>query len=53
MILDLDSPLREGYFMDEVYKRGGPCEKFTPRKMGTERTAERERRQITASRLEA
>ncbi len=24
MIIDLDSHLREGYFMDEVYKLDGP-----------------------------
>jgi predicted TIM-barrel fold metal-dependent hydrolase len=37
MILDLDSHLREGYFMDEVYKLEGPYEKFTPKKIGTGR----------------
>lgn len=30
MIIDLDSHLREGYFMDEVYKLEGPYAKFTP-----------------------
>lgn len=30
MIIDLDSHLREAYFMDEVYKLTGPYEKFNP-----------------------
>lgn len=34
MIIDLDSHLREGYFMDEVYKLEGPYAQFTPVKMG-------------------
>ena len=29
-IIDLDSHLREAYFMDEIYKLEGPYEKFTP-----------------------
>jgi len=33
MIVDLDSHLREGYFMDEVYKLNGPYAKFAPRKV--------------------
>ena len=34
MIIDLDSHLREGYFLDEVYKLDGTYAKFTPVKMG-------------------
>src|SRR5258708_11167775 len=34
MILDLDSHLREGYFMDEVYKFDGKYERFRPIRMG-------------------
>lgn len=34
MIIDLDSHLREGYFLDEVYKLDGPYARFTPAKMG-------------------
>ncbi len=34
MIIDLDSHLREGYFLDEVYKLDGPYAKLTPVKMG-------------------
>jgi uncharacterized protein len=34
MIIDLDSHLREGYFLDEVYKLDGPFARFTPVKMG-------------------
>ena len=34
MIIDLDSHLREGYFLDEVYKLGEPYARFTPVKMG-------------------
>jgi hypothetical protein len=30
MIIDLDSHLREGYFMDEVYKLEPPFEEYTP-----------------------
>ena len=30
MIIDFDSHLREGYFMDEVYKLDGPYERFRP-----------------------
>ena len=30
MIIDLDSHLREAYFMDEVYKLTGPYAKFNP-----------------------
>src|SRR5712691_5113950 len=33
MIIDFDSHLREGYFMDEVYKLEGPYERFRPVKM--------------------
>jgi len=32
MIIDMDSHLREGYFLDEVYKLDGPLAKFTPKK---------------------
>lgn len=34
MIIDLDSHLREGYFLDEVYKLDGTYARFTPVKMG-------------------
>jgi predicted TIM-barrel fold metal-dependent hydrolase len=34
MIIDLDSHLREGYFLDEVYKLPEPYARFTPVKMG-------------------
>jgi len=34
MIIDLDSHLREGYFMDEVYKLDGPFAQFTPVRAG-------------------
>jgi len=34
MIIDLDSHLREGYFLDEVYKLDGPYAKLTPVKIG-------------------
>jgi hypothetical protein len=34
MIIDLDSHLREGYFMDEVYKLEGRYAQFTPVKVG-------------------
>jgi len=34
MIVDLDSHLREGYFMDEVYKLDGPFAHFTPVRAG-------------------
>src|ERR671922_2839264 len=34
MIIDLDSHLREGYFMDEVYKLPEPYARFTPQKAG-------------------
>ena len=30
MIIDLDSHLREGYFMDEVYNLPEPYARFTP-----------------------
>ena len=36
MIIDLDSHLREGYFMDEVYKLGEPFAQFTPRRANDE-----------------
>jgi uncharacterized protein len=32
MIIDLDSHLREGYVLDEVYRLNGPYAKFTPMK---------------------
>lgn len=38
MIIDLDSHLREGYFLDEVYKLNGVYEKFTPRRIGEGRS---------------
>jgi predicted TIM-barrel fold metal-dependent hydrolase len=34
MIIDLDSHLREGYFLDEVYKLDGPLAQYTPKKGG-------------------
>ncbi len=34
MIVDLDSHLREGYFMDEVYRLDGPYAKYTPVRVG-------------------
>ena len=34
MIIDLDSHLREGYFMDEAYKMEGPWAKYTPIRTG-------------------
>ena len=34
MIIDFDSHLREGYFMDEVYKFEGRYERFRPIRMG-------------------
>ena len=34
MIIDLDSHLREGYFMDEVYNLPEPYARFTPQRMG-------------------
>src|SRR5205809_1883855 len=33
MIIDFDSHLREGYFMDEVYNFGGKYERFRPVRM--------------------
>src|SRR5256885_2631422 len=38
MIIDFDSHLREGYFMDEVYRFEGPYERFRPVKMNDGRT---------------
>src|SRR2546427_56985 len=38
MIIDFDSHLREGYFMDEVYKLDGPYERFRPVKLSDGRT---------------
>ena len=38
MIIDFDSHLREGYFMDEVYKLEGPYERFRPVKLDDGRT---------------
>jgi hypothetical protein len=37
MIIDLDSHLREGYFMDEVYNLPEPYARFTPQKSGEAR----------------
>ncbi len=34
MIIDLDSHLREGYFMDEVFSLPEPYARFTPQKAG-------------------
>ncbi len=34
MIIDLDSHLREGYFIDEIYKLDEPYKKFSPVRMG-------------------
>ena len=34
MIIDLDSHLREGYFLDEVYKLEEPWAKYAPRRVG-------------------
>jgi len=34
MIIDLDSHLREEYFLDEVYKLDGPYARFTPVRVG-------------------
>src|SRR5689334_8442883 len=33
MIIDFDSHLREGYFMDEVYKLEGPFERLRPMRL--------------------
>ena len=38
MIVDLDSHLREGYFLDEVYKLDGALASFTPKKAGDGRS---------------
>ena len=38
MIIDMDSHLREGYFLDEVYKLDGPLARFTPKKAGDGRS---------------
>ena len=38
MIIDMDSHLREGYFLDEVYKLDGPLARFTPQKAGDGRS---------------
>src|SRR6266481_3726210 len=38
MIIDFDSHLREGYFMDEVYRLAGPYERFRPVKLNDGRT---------------
>ncbi len=38
MIIDFDSHLREGYFMDEVYRLEGALERFRPVKMNDGRT---------------
>ena len=34
MIIDLDSHLRDGYFLDEIYKLEGPYAKLTPVPIG-------------------
>jgi hypothetical protein len=34
MIIDLDSHLREEYFLDQVYKLEGPYARFTPVRVG-------------------
>ena len=34
MVVDCDSHLREGYFMDEVYKLDGPFAEYTPVRVG-------------------
>jgi uncharacterized protein len=34
MVVDCDSHLREGYFMDEVYKLDGPFAEYTPVRIG-------------------
>ncbi|MGH7769554.1 MAG: hypothetical protein ACREQP_19070, partial [Candidatus Binatia bacterium] len=34
MIIDLDSHLRDSYFLDEIYKLEGPWAKFTPVRLG-------------------
>src|SRR5258708_14177645 len=38
MIIDFDSHLREGYFMDEVYKLEGKYERFRPVRLDDGRT---------------
>src|SRR5258708_16392217 len=38
MIIDFDSHLREGYFMDEVYRLEGAFERFRPVKLNDGRT---------------
>ena len=38
MIVDLDSHLREGYFLDEVYKLDGLLAQYTPKKGGEGRS---------------
>src|ERR1044071_1385336 len=35
MIIDLDSHLRDGYFLDEIYKLEGPYAKLTPVQVGS------------------
>jgi hypothetical protein len=34
MIIDLDSHLREGYFLDEVYRLEEPYARYSPVKVG-------------------
>jgi predicted TIM-barrel fold metal-dependent hydrolase len=34
MIIDLDSHLREQYFLDEIYRLDGPYAQFTPTRVG-------------------
>src|SRR4029079_10260682 len=38
MIIDFDSHLREGYFLDEVYRLEGPYERFRPVRLSDCRT---------------
>lgn len=39
-IIDLDSHLRENWFLDEIYKFEGPFAEFTPRRIGDGQTHE-------------
>ncbi|MBM2811557.1 MAG: Amidohydro-rel protein, partial [Chloroflexi bacterium] len=34
MIIDLDSHLRDGYFLDEIYQLEEPFAEYTPRRIG-------------------
>ena len=38
MIIDLDSHLREGYFMDKVFSLPEPYSRFTPQEAGEGRS---------------